>query len=43
MFWRWWRLDAYDRQRVWPNYGRFSAVFGPSLGMGSTPITREIA
>ncbi len=26
MFWRWWRLDAYDRQRVWPNYGRFSAV-----------------
>jgi hypothetical protein len=23
--------------------GRFSAVFGPSLGMGSTPITREIA
>ena len=26
MFWRWWRLDEYDRQRVWPNYGRFSAV-----------------
>jgi hypothetical protein len=23
---RWWRLDEYDRQRVWPNYGRFSAV-----------------
>ena len=22
--------------------GRFSAVFGPSLGMGSTPITKEI-
>ncbi len=22
--------------------GRFSAVFGPCLGMGSTPITREI-
>jgi hypothetical protein len=26
MFWRWWRLDEYDRQRVWPNYGHFSAV-----------------
>ena len=26
MFKRWWRLDEYDRQRVWNNYGRFCGI-----------------
>jgi hypothetical protein len=26
MFYLWWRLDSYDRQRVWPLYGWFSSL-----------------
>jgi hypothetical protein len=26
MFKRWWRIDEYDRQRFWNNYGRFCGI-----------------
>jgi hypothetical protein len=34
MLWRWWRLDDYDRGRIWKHYGWFCGLmcFGSCAG-----------